>query len=294
MRKCSKDTKTAWLFISPYVLGFIIFLFIPLVASFALSFTDVRYISKLKEMNFIGIKNYIEMFSDSRFLDSLGRSILFTAMYVPLVVIASLLLAVLVNKKIFARNTIRAMFFMPYISNIVAISIVWAILLEPTEGIINNLLRSIGISNPPIWLWGTNTALFSLVIISAWQALGLTFVIYLAALQNVPLEIKEAANIDGANKFQVFKYVTVPFIAPATLLVIITALTGSLKNFTIIQVMTNGGPGSSTEVLPLVIVETAFGSYRMGYASAQAIILFAIITILTLMQWKFNHKRHDR
>lgn len=202
-----------------------------------------------------------------------------------IVMAAGLLLAVLVNQKIHFRNGIRAMIFMPYVSNMVAIAIVWSILLDPVDGIVNQTLRALGVTNAPMWLMGSKTALYSVVMIAVWREVGLQFVTYLAALQEVPTELKEAAQIDGAGRFQQFIYVTLPLIRNTTFLLTITSIITSLKNFTIIQVLTAGGPGNSTTVLPLNIVDTAFASARMGYASAQAMVMFILVMGVTIVQW---------
>lgn len=293
MKYKSKDTRTAWLFIAPYLLGYLIFHFAPIFISFLMSLTNIRYISRLDKVKFTGLANYIEMFSDPEFLNAFGNSILFSLMYVPLVMAIGLVMALLINQQLHARNAIRGMLFMPYVSNMVAIAIVWSVLLDPISGIINSFLRSMGMTSPPMWLMGTKSALVTVVIIAVWQGVGLQFITYLAALQDVPLELKEAARIDGANTFQVFRAVTLPSIAPATFLLLITSVINSLKNFTIVQVLTEGGPGTSTTILPMNIVNTAFSSYRMGYASAQTVFMFLIVMGITLIQWRTKKKFED-
>lgn len=206
-------------------------------------------------------------------------------LFCTVVMAAGLLLAVLVNQKIHFRNGIRAMIFMPYVSNMVAIAIVWSILLDPVDGIVNQTLSALGVNQAPMWLMGSKTALYSVVMIAVWREVGLQFVTYLAALQEVPTELKEAAQIDGAGRFQQFFYVTLPLIRNTTFLLTITSIITSLKNFTIIQVLTAGGPGNSTTVLPLNIVDTAFSSARMGYASAQAMVMFVLVMGVTVIQW---------
>lgn len=285
-----RESRLAWIFITPYLIGYTLFHFLPLVISFFMSFTDLKYISKLDSVEFVGLNNYIEIFSDDMFKKSMLNSMLFTLMYVPLILIIGLVLAVLVNKNLYVRNLIRSMLFMPYVSNMVAVAVVWSILLDPISGPINMFLRAVGIKDVPMWLMSSDSALFTVTIIAVWQGVGLQFVTYLAALQNVPLELKEAASIDGANKRQIFFHVTLPCIMPTTFLLTITSTIGSLKNFTIIQVMTAGGPGNATTVLPLNIVNTAFSTMRMGYASAQAMVMFAIVMAITAVQWKLQKK----
>lgn len=284
MRK--REIRIALLFITPYLIGYILFHFLPILMSFILSLSDVRYISRIGESSFIGLANYIEMFHDSEFLNALRNSVLYSLMYVPLVMLTGLILAILVNQRLYARNLIRSMLFMPYVSNMVAIAVVWGLLMDPGSGVINNVLRSIGIENPPMWLMSTRTSLISVVIIAVWQGVGLQFVTFLAAFQNVPSELKEAAYIDGTSRFQNFIHVTLPCISSQTFLLIITSIITSLKNYTIVQVLTDGGPGTSSTILPLNIVNTAFTSFRMGYACAQTVVMFLIVMLVTLVQWR--------
>lgn len=280
-----KEALTAWLFITPYLIGFTLFHFLPVLLSAVLSLTDMRYISMIDKTHLIGLGNYIEMSRDPEFWNAFRNSIVYSVCFVPFVMAAGLLLAVLVNQKIHFRNGIRAMIFMPYVSNMVAIAIVWSILLDPVDGIVNQTLRALGVTNAPMWRMGSKTALYSVVMIAVWREVGLQFVTYLAALQEVPTELKEAAQIDGAGRFQQFIYVTLPLIRNTTFLLTITSIITSLKNFTIIQVLTAGGPGNSTTVLPLNIVDTAFASARMGYASAQAMVMFILVMGVTIVQW---------
>ena len=280
-----KEARVAWLFITPYLIGFILFHFLPIFLSIILSSTDMKYISTADQTSFIGLGNYFEMIYDAEFRNAFKNSIIYSVCFVPLVMVVGLLLAVLVNQKIYFRNGIRAMIFMPYVSNMVAIAIVWSLLLDPVDGIINQTLRALGVSNAPMWLMGSKTALITVVMIAVWREVGLQFVTYLAALQDVPKELKEAAQIDGANRFQLFRFVTFPLLKNTTFLLIITSIITSLKNFTIIQVLTEGGPGNATTVLPLKIVDTAFSSARMGYASAQAMVMFVLVMVITAVQW---------
>lgn len=289
-KKKNKEARLAWLFISPYLLGFGLFYFIPFIISVVFSTTNLKYIGKFDNVKFIGLNNYFEMFQDDKFWNAFINSGKFSLMFVPIIMVVGLALALLINQEIYARNMIRTMFFLPYVSNIVAIAIVWSMLLDPMDGPINKILMSIGIANPPMWLMSTKTAMVTVVLISVWQGVGLQFVTYLAALQGVPKELKEAASIDGANIWQVFRNVTIPCIAPTTFLVLITSIIVSFKNFTIIQVITNGGPGTSTTILPLSIIEQGFSAFRLGYASAQAIIMVAIMMIVTIIQWRGQRK----
>ncbi len=289
----TQEIRTAWIFITPYLIGYCIFHLLPLLISFLTSFSNIRYINKISSSKFIGLSNYLELVTDSDFINAFVNTLQYSIIYVPLIMSTGLLLAILINKELHGRKIIRGMIFMPYVSNMVAIAIIWAILLDPTTGIVNQTLRSLGFTNTPMWLMSTKSSLNTVAMISVWQGVGLQFITYLAALQGIPVELKEAANIDGASKFQVFMHVTWPCLRPTTFLLLITSIIGSFKNFTIIQVLTEGGPGNSSTVLPLNIVSTAFSSMRMGYANAQAIVMFVIIMIITAIQWKGQEKNSE-
>lgn len=285
-----QESITGFLFILPYSVGFLLFQGLPFVISFILSTTNLRYISKLNQVKFINISNFVEIFNDKSVLRAMLTSLRYCIMYVPLIMIVALLFALMLNQRIYARNFLRTMLFMPYVSNIVAVSVIFSIMLSPTNGIINAVLKAIGIVNPPLWLLGTETALPTVVAIACWQQMGMQMVIYLAALQDVPKELLESASIDGANAWVKFTHVLLPMISPTTFFLTITTVIGSLKNFSIIQTMTGGGPGTSTTVLPVSIVKSAFGSYRLGYASAQGMLLFAIVMLITVIQWRGQKK----
>lgn len=170
-----KEARVAWLFITPYLVGFILFHFLPIFLSIVLSLTDMKYISTADQTSFIGLGNYFEMIHDAEFRNAFKNSIIYSVCFVPLVMVVGLFLAVLVNQKIHFRNGIRAMIFMPYVSNMVAIAIVWSLLLDPVDGIVNKTLSALGVSNAPMWLMGSKTALITVVMIAVWREVGLQF-----------------------------------------------------------------------------------------------------------------------
>ncbi len=282
----SREQKLGYLFILPFAIGFVVLQAAPELMSFIISITNMHFISDTAHMKFIGFQNFVEVFHDGEVMAALGRSVLYSVVYVPLVVLVGLLLAALVNSKIYARGAIRTIIFMPYISSMVAIAMVWSLILDYKDGPVNNFLRSLGNKNPPMWLMGENSALFTVVLIAVWEGVGLYMVTYLAALQNVPEELYEAAMLDGANGFQRFCKITIPLISPTTFFLLITAVINSFQNFGIIQVLTKGGPGDASTTMAVSVYNTSFQQYRMGYATAQAVILFLIILIFTVIQWK--------
>lgn len=281
-----REQQLGYLFILPFAVGFLIFHATPALISFIISATNMRFLSNLGNLKFVGLSNFIELFQDAEVMAALGRSFLYSLMYVPIIVLAGLLLAVLVNCRIYARGAIRTALFMPYISNMVAIAIVWSVMLDYRDGPINQLLRSLGCKNPPMWLMGEHTALLTIVLIAAWQGVGLYMVTYLAALQNVPQDLYEAATLDGAGSLGKFLHITVPLISPTTFFLLITAIIGSFQNFGIIQVLTKGGPGDASTTMAISVYNASFEQYRMGYATAQAVVLFVIILLFTVIQWQ--------
>jgi len=285
-----KKNLIGYLFIAPSLFGFMVFILAPTIFSLYLSFTDWDLFSGLSGIEFIGLGNYIELFQSEIVLKSLFNNIIFAIINVIVIMVISLLLALLLNKNLYGKSFIRGLFFFPYISNMVAICIVWMALFNRDSGPINMFLRTIGINNPPGWLTSTSTALPSIMIVSIWINIGYTMVVYLAGLQNVPKELYESAQIDGANTLQKFRYITIPLLANTTFFVFIITLINSFKVFAPVNIMTQGGPGDATYVLVYYIFISAFRHYRFGYAAAMAWILFIIVFIITIIQWRGQKK----
>ena len=194
-------------------------------------------------------------------------------------------LAVLLNKGVHFKNAIRGMVFLPYVSNIVAIAVIFKLLLGPSGPLVT-ILSMLGIENPPLLLLDSTLALPTVAAIAVWKGVGLNMITYLGALQNVPVELEEAAQIDGANRWQRIRNVVIPMVSPTTFFLIISSIITSLQNFTIIQSLTEGGPGQATTVMAISIVRTAFTKNMTSFASAQAMVMFVIVMIITLIQWR--------
>ncbi len=284
-----RENRLGFLFIAPYLAGFLIFQGIPFLIAVVLGFTNVRYISKLGDAQFIGFGNFIRMFQDSDTMAALGRTGLYSLIYVPLIMVCGFFIAYMVNKGIHMKNAVRSMFFLPYVSNMVAVAVVFKLLLGP-DGPVVYLLQKVGMENPPYLLYGLNTALPTVVCIAVWKGLGLNFITYLGALQNVSSELLEAAQIDGASKWERIRHIVIPSISPTTFFLLISSVITSLQNFTTIQALTGGGPGQATTVMSLNIIRTAFSNYQTGYASAQAFVMFLIVLVITLIQWRGQNK----
>lgn len=289
MVKNKKFLKYAkgYLFILPNFIFFFTFIVLPVLMGLVISFTDYN---GFKQFNFVGIKNYIEMFRDEYFLVSLWHNLLYTLVTVPGTIILALLLAVLVNKGIKGSSIFKTMFFLPNISSMVAVGIVWAIIFNPTQGPLNSFLRSIGIANPPMWLSSTNTALWSVMLVAIWKQAGYYMIIILAGLQSIPNQLYEAASIDGANGVRKFFKITLPMLSPTMFMVIILSIINSFQVFDLINIMTDGGPGRSTNVLVYRIYQEGFQKLQFGYASAMAYFLFLIIMVITLIQFRGQKK----
>ncbi len=289
----NQEAKAAVLFLTPFILGFIIFEMIPIISAFIMSVVNLnslRGISELGSIKFVGLENYIKVFSDTDALAAYGRSLLYTVYYVPLLNIFAIILALLITREIYFRTAVRTMIFMPYVSNIVAVAILWGIILNPFGGPLNQLLQSFGISNPPMWLFGEYTSLPTLAGISIWRDVAFQMVVYMAAIMNVPKELYESAEVDGASKLQQFFKITIPVITPTIFAMTITSVINSFQNYAIVRTTTNGGPGDASRVAVINIYQQAFEYNKFSSASAQAILLFLIILVITIIQWKGQDK----
>lgn len=273
-----RESLMGYLFLSPWILGFVIFLAGPMIASFYLSFTQYKVI---KAPLWVGLANYQRMFTDELFYHSLKVTVIYTAISVPLGIVAALGIAVLLNQKIVASGLFRTIFYLPSIISGVAVAIVFAWIFNFRFGILNYLLSLVGIPGPN-WLGSPRWALWAFVLMSLW-GIGGNVVIFLAALQGVPQSLYEAAEIDGAGSWQRFWKITLPMISPALLFVFIMGVIGTFQTFTQSYIMTGGGPANATLFYLLYLYKNAFNWFEMGYASAMAWILFLIIMACTLI-----------
>lgn len=283
-----KENRYGWLFISPYLIFFTIFTGIPFVIAIVMSFLNVKYITRLDNLKFVGFQNFIKIFHNKEIMASLLRTFQYSLVYVPLIMVVGFLLAFILNKGVYLKNTTRSLVFMPYVSNMVAVAVIFKVLLGNNSPIII-ALRNMGM-NPPLLLQDLKWALPTVAIISVWKGVGLNMVVYLGALQEVPAELIEAAQIDGATKWQRIRKVIIPLISPTTFFLVISSIIGSFQNFTCIQALTEGGPGQATTVMSVNIVRTAFTKFETSQASAMALIMFVIVMIVTLIQWHGQKK----
>ena len=274
------------LYTSPWIIGFLVFIAGPLLASLYLSFTKYNV---LRPAKFIGLTNYIFAFTnDPLFLPSIGRTFYFALVSVPIAMIGSLFVALLLNQKLVGTTVWRTMYFLPTLTPIVAAALLWRWMLNPDVGLINFLLDKIGIDGPG-WLSSTTWAIPSLVLMGLWASVGGSrMIIFLAGLQDVPTEMLEAAEIDGAGTWAKFWRITLPMITPTVFFNLVLGIIFALRTFDIAFVATAGGPARATWFISLHIYQNAFTSFDMGYASALAWVFLLLILLLTLVQFRLS------
>lgn len=276
------DKTVAWLFILPAVLGTLIFIIIPVICSFGLSFTKWDLLNPIE---FVGFDNYYKIFHDSLFYKILTNTIAFALATSICGVIIPLVLANILNTKIRGSEFFKSAYFLPFITPMIVIGIVWGWIFDPNIGVLSQVLK-IHID----WLYSTNYALPAIIIVSVWKLIGYNMIIFLSAFSSISNSIFEAAKIDGANSVKTFFNITIPMLSPTIFFVIIITAVSSFQVFDLVYVMTEGGPFDSTNVLVYAIYKNAFEYFKIGQASAIAYVLFFIIFILTLVQWNLRKK----
>jgi ABC-type sugar transport system permease subunit len=282
-----RETMTAWTFIAPSLIFLLVFSAAPLLFAFYLSFHGWNLLEPAKP--FVGLRHYIELAGDGLFWNAVKNTAIYS-LYVPATMACALGVAILLNRSIKGVALLRAVFFLPYITSFVAISIVWQWMYDPDFGLFNWILGLIGLGPYP-WLNSPSTALLALIILAVWIHIGFQMVIFLAGLQAIPNEFYEAAMIDGAGPWRRFWKITLPLLKPTTFFVLVTSIIGSFQVFTFVYVMTEGGPLYATDVIVYHIYQNAWQFLRMGYASAMSWVLFAVIFAITLLQFRMLGRR---
>jgi multiple sugar transport system permease protein len=282
-----KDSVWAFILLMPNFLCFLMFLLIPLVASFILSFTQWDLMTPIQR---VGFANYVELFKDETFLKSLGNTIYFTFVSVPIGITISLFLAMGLNQCIKGMKIYRATYFFPVIASMVAVALVWSWIYNPEFGLFNYFLSMIGIRGPK-WLVSNEWAMPSIIITAIWKGLGFNMLLFLAGLQGIPKTYYEVADIDGATWPHKFFYITLPLLSHVILFVVIISIINSFQVFDFVYLMTYGGPSRSTSVLVFYLYQNAFRYFRMGYASAIAYAIFFLILVFTLTQFLLQKRR---
>ncbi len=273
---------TAITFILPAVLGTFIFIIIPVICSFGLSFAKWDL---LHPITFAGLDNYKQIINDAVFWQILLNTIVFALSTSFFGVIIPLILASIINTGIRGSEFFKTAYFLPFITPMIVFGIVWSWIFDPNIGLLNKIIQ-LNIN----WLYDTKFAMPAIIIVSVWKLIGYNMIIFLSTLSTISNNLFEAAKIDGANSFQIFKNITVPLLSPTIFFVVIITAISSFQVFDLIYLMTQGGPFNSTNVLVYSIYQNAFEYFNVGKASALAYILFAIILVLTLFQWKIRKK----
>jgi multiple sugar transport system permease protein len=279
---------TGWAFALPFLVIFLVFLAIPIVASFALSFTSfgIANIRDWFSADVVGFDNYTQLFDDERFLKAARNTAVFVVFGVPLTIALGLLAAVGLNQGIGRiQSFFRVGYYLPVVTSIVAIAVIWRYLLHPDYGVVNALLAQVGIDGPN-WLGQRSTALPSIVALGIWRNLGFDMVIFLAALQGINPTLYEAARVDGARPHQIFFRITLPLLRPTILFLAVITSAGYLQLFEEPFVMTGGGPLDSTLSVAMYVYEQGFDFLNLGYASAVAYALFVAIVVLAFIQFR--------
>ncbi|MCK9548439.1 MAG: sugar ABC transporter permease [Sphaerochaeta sp.] len=278
-----KKQLVAYSFIAPNFIGFAVFTLVPIVFAFVLA---LLHWDGANPIRWAGFANFAALFDDDQFKAALKNTIVYTGGTVPLTLVGSLLLAVILNKKIRGRNFFRTVSFFPYVASLVAVAAVWNMMFNPTKGPVNMFLQALGVENVPGWAADRHWAMPTIIFFSVWKYVGYYMIIYLAGLQNISAELYEAADLDGANGWQKFRYITVPQLSATTFFVLVMLTIQCFKVYDIVYMVTQGGPGTATLVLVYDIYNKAFISWRLGSASAVAMVLFLLVMTVTLIQFK--------
>ncbi|MEV0373261.1 sugar ABC transporter permease [Streptomyces sp. NPDC050636] len=275
-----------WLFSTPFLVLFGVFMLFPIVATLWMSFTDfgVRDVRRPLEAQFVGLDNYAKLFGDDTFRTALFNTAYFVVVGVPLTIVLGLLVALLLNNGIDrARTFFRVGFYAPVVTSIVAVAVVWRFVLDPSDGLVAGLAAELGTKAPD--LLGSETwAMPSLILMAVWRNLGTVMVLFIAGLQAIPTEVREAARLDGAGGWQELRRITVPLLRPTMLYATVITTIGYLNVFEEPFVMTQGGPSNATLTVSLDMYREGFNFFHMGYASAMAYVLFVVIAGVTVLQ----------
>lgn len=281
-----RDSLAGFLFVTPQLIGTIVFVLVPLGLVFWYSLHEWNVLANT--FKFTGAKNYQHVLSDPSLRQVLGATAIFSAGLVIFNMSLALLLAVLLDQKLHGMVVFRTLFFSPVVVSLVAWTIVWSFLLQNNGGI-NAILHLVGIQGPN-WLRGETTAMISVIVVQVFKNVGLNMILFLAALQGVPKELYEAARVDGAPALKQFRRITLPLISPTILLTSIITIVGSLQVFAQIAVLTQGGPGLATTVLVYYLYQQAFQFHFFGYGATLSIVLFVVVALLTFAQWQMRKR----
>lgn len=287
-RMARAEARSAWLFLAPSLVLFMVFVLLPVLAALGISFTSWDLFTAA---HFAGLENYRQLlFEDKLFHKVLANTAVYVVWTVPIQMGLAFIVALLLNRGVWGQNALRVIYFLPVVSSTVAVALIWSWIFNSNFGVLNALLSQLGVHDLPGWLNSSKYALPALIIVAIWQGLGYSMVLFLAGLQGISREAYEAGEIDGAVGWKKHRYITLPLLSPTTFFVTIVSLIGSFQVFDLAFVMTQGGPANSTNTIVYYVYQNAFQFYRMGYASAAAMILFAIILTFTLIQYRLQSR----
>ncbi|MEK0099595.1 sugar ABC transporter permease [Streptomyces sp. A475] len=275
----ARRRRAGLLMVAPALLHAALWIGLPVVAAVFLAFTSYDVLSAPK---FVGLDNFRDMLGDAVFRKSVLNTVVYTFFTVPFGMALGLLLALALNAGLRARGVFRTAIFLPQVTATVAIALVWLWIYNPRNGLFTTLLSIFGVESPA-WLASTTWAMPSVILVGIWQGIGMKMLIYLAALQNLPKELYEAASVDGASKVRQFFSLTLPLLKPATFFVLITSMISAFQSFDQIYILTDGGPANSTTMMTYEIYKSAFREFRVGYACAQSLVLFVLLMAFTLV-----------
>lgn len=288
LRANGRRTMTAWLFLLPALVILLAFTLYPMGQAVYLSLTDYNLI---RSAQWVGLANYEELMQDPAFWNAFGNTVLYALVVTPVTVVFALLFALMLNQRFAGRAFSRTAIFLPFIVSLGIIAIAWAFLLDPNIGLLSYWLSLIGIAPEQGWLTDPRYAMAAVMIVGVWKNVGFYMVIYLAGLQSIPVDMYEAARLDGAGAWQRFRSITLPLLSNQTLLVSVLALIATLQAFDQIWVMTRGGPFFRTETLVMLIYREGFQELRFGYASAISFVLLVFVFILSMIQFGFLRRK---
>lgn len=289
MRKSRKQSLAAYLFIAPSFLIYLIFVLIPVVSAFVLSFTNYN----MSKMKFIGINNYLRLLKDQIFLRSVVNTLIYSAVVVTVNIILGLVLAAILNQVWFKGSGVcRAVFYVPYIISTISASMIWLYIYDSKVGVLNAFMKMLGLPAQS-WLQNEKLAFPCLILMGIWQGMGYCLTVYFSALRAIPNYLYEAAKIDGATGIDQFFKISVPMLSSTTFFLMVMCMISSFQVFGQIMVMTGGGPLNSTTMIAHQIYVNSFTNYSMGYATSQAVVLFLMVLVLTLLFFRYGNKEGD-
>ena len=291
-KKNSLDRNQGWalLFCAPNIIFFIIFFLWPAVIGLYYSFTNY---DGWRNMDFIGLKNYVDLFHDTQFYSVFWHTVLYVIVSVPLGMAVSLFLALLLNDEKIKGNAItRVLVYWPTLLSTIMVGVTWKWIFGESFGVANYVLTSIGLPSVG-WLSNPSAAFWTTIIATVWSGCGVNMLIYLGGIKQIPVDLYEAATIDGANAWQRFRNITIPSLKPVTFMILLTSMINAFKVFAMVQTLTNGGPGTATTYMIQYIYQTGFTRNRHGYASAASMILFVVLLVISFVQTRMNAKQEE-